>query len=562
MNSASIVSLCRKVGQLKFLIGLLFVSSLVGCAKHINTMENVAYADLIVGDNPAEALRIISEVDHTSITEDSDLAYYALVYSEACYYNRLLINKDSLTRIAVEHYDNSPDHNRRARAYFQHSMVLQLNNQLPEAMLALMESRKSLGHIDNMHLSGVVHRAMGDIYRARYCYSNSLTAYRKAYDCFKHLELTYHCYYTKYNMGQVAVKMHNYSEAEQLFTEVRDYAITTNDKDFLCAVLHELCEIYIKQEDYTKCGNTVDLFEEYNCVLWFVSRYYAVKAIVTTEQGDNNEALRLIAMAESFDNCDEAIIEETKYRIYSNIGDTKSAIYWLERVNKRLESSILKAAEQPVLNYQIDLLQNTLDKEERELRITRQRNVSTYVMIAVLLSLLLGFIRGYAAKKNRDIQRYIETIHELQLTTNNSSDSLSEAVDHLYNDRLNDLNRLCETYYEHSDTSRHATKVFEQVRETIESIKCDEARIKELEQLVNSCRGNLMAKLKEQCPKLNTKEQRVVLYSYAGFSSRAICTFMDTNPVALSKVKYRIKLKIKECGAKDADLLISSISDR
>ena len=174
-------------------------------------------------------------------------------------------------------------------------------------------------------------------------------------------------------------------------------------------------------------------------------------------------------------------------------------------MNKRLESSILKAAEQPVLNYQIDLLQNTLDKEERELRITRQRNVSTYVMIAVLLSLLLGFIRGYAAKKNRDIQRYIETIHELQLTTNNSSDSLSEAVDHLYNDRLNDLNRLCETYYEHSDTSRHATKVFEQVRETIESIKCDEARIKELEQLVNSCRGNLMAKLKEQCPKLNTK---------------------------------------------------------
>lgn len=235
---------------------------------------------------------------------------------------------------------------------------------------------------------------------------------------------------------------------------------------------------------------------------------------------------------------------------------------WLQRVNNRLDTMILEAAGQPVLNYQIDLLQNTLEHEENELRASRQRNIAIYVSIAILISLLLGFLRGLVVKKNRDIQRYIETIHDLQLTPHRSSDSLSEAVDKLYNDRLNDLNHLCETYYEHSDTSRHATKVFEQVRQTIEAIKGDEARITELESLVNNCKGNLMTKLREQCPKLNIKEQRVVLYSYAGFSSRAICIFMETNPVALSKIKYRIKLKIKECNAPDADLLISSIGDR
>lgn len=562
MNSALTDHLCNIANKLSLIVGLAVSTLLIGCTEHINRVDSITYADSIAHDNPAEALRIIQQIEPSTIVDDSDMAYYALVYSEACYYNRLLVDSDSLTRISVNYYDYSHDHNRRARAYFQHSLVLQLNNRLPEAMLALMESLTSLEYAENTHLRGVVHRAMGDIYRARYCYTNSLTAYRKAYDCFEALNLPYHCHYTQYNMGQVAAKMHNYAEAERLFIEARDYAIATADMNFLCTVLHELCDIYIKQGDYAKCSNTVALFEEYDCVLWFVSRYYAVKAIVSTEQGDHDEALRLIAMAESVDNCDEAIVEEAKYRTYSNIGDTKSAIYWLERVNSRLDSSLLKAAEQPVLNYQIDLLQSSLEQGARELRITRQRNLLTYVMIAVLLSLLLGFIRGYASKKNRDIQRYIETIHELQLTTNNSSDSLSEAVDHLYNDRLNDLNRLCETYYEHSDTSRHATKVFEQVRQTIESIKCDEARIEELEHLVNSCRGNLMTKLREQCPKLNAKELRVVLYSYAGFSSRAICTFMDTNPVALSKVKYRIKLKIKECEAKDADLLINSIGDR
>ena len=121
--------------------------------------------------------------------------------------------------------------------------------------------------------------------------------------------------------------------------------------------------------------------------------------------------------------------------------------------------------------------------------------------------------------------------------------------------------RFCETYYEHGDTPRQTVKVFEQVRSTIEAIKSDKARIEELESLVDSCRDGLMSKLREQCPKLNEKELRVALYSYAGFSSRAICVFMESNPVALSKMKYRIKVKIKESGAEDAEMLISALLD-
>lgn len=546
-----------------FVSTIFILFAMVGCTtEKQNIMDSVAEAEAMVQSNPEEALRIMEGIDRNLITIDDDMGYYALIYSEANYYNRILVNSDSLTSLSVAQYSRSSDHDRRARAYFQHGLVLQLSDSLPEAMVALTESLKSLDHHENLRLRGVVNRTMGDIYRARYCYPNSIVAYSNAYHCFKELNLPYHCYYTKYNMAQAAAKMRSYSQAEALLIDARDYAIETMDKDFLCAVLHELCEIYLRQRDYDKCRETLNLFEEYDCILWFVSRYYAMSAIVSSEAGDNAEAERLVELAEGVESGDKAIIEIARYHICLNSGSDKEALMWLQCINQRLDTSLLDAAYQPVLNYQIDLLQSSLSSEARHKMMSRQRNIFVYVLIAILLSLLLGFLRGYAVKKNRDIQRYIDTIHELQLTTNNASDSLSEAVDHLYNDRLSDLNRLCETYYEHSDTSRHATKVFEQVRETIESIKGDEARIEELEKLVNSCRGNLMQKLREQCPKLNVKEQRVVLYSYAGFSSRAICTFMDTNPVALSKVKYRIKLKIKECGAKDADLLIDSIGDR
>ena len=533
----------------------------VSCDTNEKKMNDIERAESMLRNNPEEALAIMESIDRSTILENRELAYYALVYSEACYYNRRLISDDSLTSISVNYYKNRNDHDRRARAYFQHGMVLNLSKQYPEAIIALMESLESINNYGNLRLEGVVHRTMGDVYRARYCYKNSYQEYCLAYDCFHVLQLKYHAYYTKYNMGQAAAKMRNYEEAERLFNEARDYSIENNDMDLLCTVLHELCDLYLKQEDYVKCSEVVELFEKYDCVLWFVSRYYAVRAIVSSELGDNDLAREYITIAEEQRYRDEAIIEEAWYRIYKNMGDTENALHWLKLTNKRLEESLMVAADQPVLNYQIDLLQNNLTKEEHELTITRQRNVAVYVTIAIILSLIGGILRAFTTKKNRDIQRYIETIHDLQITTHNTSDTLSEAVDQLYNDRLNDLNRLCETYYEHSDTSRHATKVFEQVRETIESIKSDDTRIEELEKLVNKCRGNLMQKLHEQCPRLNSKEQRVVLYSYAGFSSRAICVFMETNPVALSKMKYRIKLKIKECEAKDADLLISSIGD-
>ena len=552
----------RNTHMLLCMVAVMSLSFVVGCGKSVSVMDDVERAESMLIDNPTEALSIMQSIDASEVTDRSDFAYYNLVYSEACYYNRMLVDSDSLTRISVDYYDNRNNHDRRARAYFQHAMVLQLSDSLPEAMLALSESLKSLDQHENLRLRGVVNRTMGDIYRARYCYPNSIEAYSKAYQCFKQLDLPYHCYYTRYNLGQAAAKMHSYNQAEQFFIEARDYAIETNDMNFLCTVLHELCDVYLQQKNYAKCSEVITLFEEYDCVLWFVSRYYAVRAIVSSELGNVDEARIFVAEAENERYRDEAIIEEAHYHIAKCSGDDDDAIYWLERINGRLDKMLVSAAEQPVLNYQIDLLQTSLEQEERQMKLSRQRNIAIYLALAILLTLIIGFLRGYASKAKRDIQQYIATIHELQLTTHASSDRLSEAVDKLYNDRLTDLNRLCETYYEHSDTARHASKVFEEVRQTIESIKSDEARIEELESLVNNCRGNIMRKLREQCPKLNSKELRVVLYSYAGFSSRAICIFMETNPVALSKTKYRIKLKIKECEAKDADLLISSIGDR
>lgn len=535
---------------------------LVSCSSYTELSRSIDQAESLAEENPNKALEIISNIDKSQLRSSEIKARYALIYSEVSYYNRMLVNSDSLTRIAVAYYDKSNHHHERARAYFQHGMTLQLAGALPEAILALREAHNSLDKYKDNRLEGVVYRLEGDIYRASYLYRNSYNAYVEALQCFERENLPYHTHYTLYNMGQAAMKMRQTDLAEGLFIEARDYAIEVGNKDFLCAILHEMCEIYFQLGDKEKFSETVELFDRYDCVLWFVSHYYAMKAMATSNAGDTESAKQYAELATSDPSYDANAVERANYIICRNEGDNEGMVYWLTAMNERLRNALLASAEQPVMNYQLDLLNMTMERDEQQMRNMRHRMIAIYTIITMVLSILVAIMIHRRKQQKRDIQLYMETIHELQLTRQNTQEPLTDAVDKLYNDRLKDLNTLCETYYEHSDTSRHATKVFEQVRQTIEAIKSDEVRLAELESLVNSCRGGLMSKLREQCPKLNERELKVALYSFAGFSSRAICVFIDSNPTALSKLKYRIKTKIKESDATDAEQLISAISDR
>ena len=519
---------------------------------------------------PQEALDIISRIDPDRVIGDEHTARYALLYSEAFYYNRIFVDVDSLSHTAVLYYKNTGDYDRLARAQFQQGYVMYNAHKNPEAMVSLLDSEEALDKCNNDHLLGVVHRSKGDIYQHGGLYQNSYESYEKAYQCFERCGLPYHINYSKYNMGRAATMMRDFELAERLFGEARDYAIENSDKDFLCVVLHELSEMYLLQGDYTNLAKSVEQFETYDCVNWLVSRYYGLRAIVELKVNDNLSAVyQNLALAEAHPQRDEEIIEKTRYLLYKHTGNDTAALAFSEKLLVRQSEYMVDILSQPVLNYQINLLQSHLEREKqqqqailRERQLAKQRNVAIYISLTIIIIVVVANLRLRMAQKDRDIANYVAMIDELQLTRNDISQPMADAVDRLYNDRLKDLNRLCETFYEHSDTSRQVSKVFEEVRLTIESIKSDEARISELERLVDSCRNNLMAKLREQCPKLNDKELRVALYSYAGFSARAISIFVDSNPVALSKIKYRMKTKIKEAGGEDAEILVQNLVDR
>jgi hypothetical protein len=137
--------------------------------------------------------------------------------------------------------------------------------------------------------------------------------------------------------------------------------------------------------------------------------------------------------------------------------------------------------------------------------------------------------------------------------------SMAEEVYNIYKTRFTELNDLCNIYYDHHDSDRQKSMVFRKLQDTIESLKSDTARIEEMERIVNLYCNDIMVKLKEECPRLSERQKRIALYSFAGFSLRAIALFMESSPVQISKDKYKIKDVIKKSNTLNCDLFIVNL---
>lgn len=537
----------------------------VGCKttdKHDAML--ISRAEKLCVDKPDSALSIIRKVDRQHIHGDEDIAHYRLVYSEVLYHNRIDSDCDTLTRPMADYYMSSTNHEQRARALYQHALVLQRmgHDHAAEAMVMLLEAEASLAKVDNPRLCGLVHRTKGDIYGDGCLFANALESYRKATTYFDAIGLHYHSASATYDMGATYIQLREFESAEEHLLKALEYGISANNKGFQCAVLHELLDLSIYMDDYTKCRTYLDAFAEHDCALYGEAHLLAMEAMYLSHNGKKSEALAMLDTATEAEDAEWADLEYARYIVYRNSGDANMALHWQEMSKHAQDQLMIEVLEQPVLNVQIDMLRGELDAKQREQQLVHQRNVVIYTAIAVIALLVFYLVWRRMRSKNRDIAHYVETIRGLKESLDSVPKEMSASISELYRDRFSELNELCDIYYDHSGSSRHKSMVFNKLNNTIDAIKSDSERIAELERAVNEYRGGLMSDLRSVLPKLSERDYRVALYSFAGFSNRAIALFIDSDPVSVSKIKYNIKYKMRGETSETAQRLVTALSEK
>ncbi|MBR2436094.1 MAG: hypothetical protein IKB24_01045 [Alistipes sp.] len=541
----------------KTLLSLLLIIILEGCSVDSKTHKLIRHAEEIAMELPDSALRVVQSIDPESVRGRHDRAHYKLVVTEAHYYNRLAVDRDTIAQPLFDYYIESDNHAERARALYQHAIVMQAEGENARAMFSLMEAEKSLGHLDNPRLSGLVHRTKGEIYGSECLFQNALEEYQKSKEYFDKANLQYHSVFCDFYIGKSLNYLNQFDEAEEYLQHSLEYAISTNNSPLVAKILLPLFEIYYSTLQFGKALHLFDEYEEY--IKQTPATYYTNKAILSAKMGNASNAMNYLRLAEE-EKCDVTDLEYTYYIVYRTLGDSEKALEYHEKCIKRQNELTLSSLNAPILNLQIELGIS----ENNALQVRNENIKLRYMLFIALLSFII--ISGVCYYLNRqrkhqaEIEQYISTIKELQMTTKDLPSQMNDSIDKLYKSRFKELNDLYDIYYDSAGSTRQMRIIFERISNTINSIKCDKKRLAELEKIVNEYRGNMMSKLLDLCPNLSERQRKIVLFSYAGFSLRAIALFMDSNPIQISKDKYKIKGIIKSCGdTKDSELFINSL---
>lgn len=532
----------------------------VGCATDKRSAELIAYAEEIAMELPDSALRVVQSIDPESVRGRHDRAHYKLVVAEAHYYNRLAVDRDTIAQPLFDYYIESDNHAERARALYQHALVMQAEGENARAMFSLLEAEKSLTHLDNPRLSGLVHRTKGHIYGAECLFQNALEEYQKSKEYFDKAELPIHSAYATYDIAIVYSKLRNFDKAIKLLLSAEEQFSENGYSLYQFETQIELCYNYLQIDDFNSCANVFAQIDINANVGYSFCDYYCIAAIISAYNGNYDEVDSLIYKATQEPITNQMQLSYAQYIIDALQNNTRDALSSYISMISEQDKSVFNAINNSLLQSQVDLLSGQVASAKEIQQKTRLINYLLAILSAGIVLLFIYYIRNRQRKHEAEIEQYISTIKELQMTTKDLPSHMNDSIDKLYKSRFKELNDLYDIYYDSVGSTRQMKIVFEQINNTINSIKCDKKRLAELEKIVNEYRGNMMSKLLDLCPNLSERQRKIILFSYAGFSLRAIALFMDSNPTQISKDKYKIKGIIKSCGeTKDTELFINSL---
>lgn len=105
---------------------------------------------------------------------------------------------------------------------------------------------------------------------------------------------------------------------------------------------------------------------------------------------------------------------------------------------------------------------------------------------------------------------------------NADASELQRKLHELLDTRFSLIDSLCTTFYESQGTKNERKAVADKVKAEIEAVKSDPLIFADMQKAVNSCRDNLLDKLKADYTDIKPEEYQLAVYLACGLSSRAI----------------------------------------
>lgn len=529
----------------------------VGCATDKRSAELIAYAEEIAMELPDSALRVVQSIDPESVRGRHDRAHYKLVVAEAHYYNRLAVDRDTIAQPLFDYYIGSDNHAERARALYQHALVMQAEGENARAMFSLMEAEKSLTHLDNPRLSGLIYLTKGEIYGAECLHKNALEEYQKSANYFDKADLVYYSIYSKYYIAYSFAELRQYDKAIEIFSAIEALSQSASYTTMLTDIRRRLCFIYIEIGDLKNCEIV------YNRISYIGDKsacdYYCIGAIINANNGDFEKAYSLLHQAENANIIVPMNFKYTRFRILLFKGDYQGALEAYMDCIDLQDKFVFNAINNSLLQSQVDLLSGQVASAKEIQQKTRLINYLLTILSVGIVLIFIYYIKDKQHKHQVEIAQSMAIASELRnILTLKDSEILSQQniIEQLFASRFDTIDKLSCAYFEAQGFNNEKQRIYREVSSLIDDISSDKKAIKRMEDFVNTYKDNLMLKFRSSIPNATEDDTQLYLYMALGFSPRAISIFMKKSVDAVYNLKSRLRHKIIKSNSQYIEILL------
>ena len=525
---------------------------LTGCGGGTHDDPRLVAIDSLLTRHPDSALARLNDIEVSSLTNEGDRAYHALLLTQARYRCYITATSDSDINQALAYYQrHSSDREKLTRAYIYKGAVAEELGD-PEGAMRHFKSAATTVPSDDEFLQGYIKLRIGNIYRNHLVADSSdVMMFKEALSHFKQVPDSFYILTCLSEIGSSYLKTNRDSVMPYL-TQAREMAQRLREDDLVL-----INDIFI--DEYKAFSNDPALINE--------AKEHALSLICSNEDCNDYQSLLMIAAltlakqnkadsASHYMNQAKSVlmsVQETLFyyccqaEVARSQGDVMRYQYFVEK-EQHINDSLTTNAMQVTLRDVEKKYDNEVLKNEKQ----RYRSMLAIAIVGGLLALSLLVLTWVVFSnrmqehqrrlKDRDdqIDRMHEEALELSARLKNDvemSDKLKNALKH----QLQVFIQLMEVYNSrHANNHSRLKKVLEM---TFKSKKPDENFWEDIQAYADSTHGNLIGRLRETNKNLIESDLRVLSLCCCHLPTSVIMACMGYNE---SHSVYNKKRRIAE----------------
>lgn len=517
---------------------------LTGCSGRRDADRQLGVVEELIAEHPDSAVAMLLDMD-TSRMSDRQQARRELLYAYAHAIHGYPLSLDSVNmqrgdRMFSGRFDQDEVRwliVKATDARFKGDAVTRLERLKDAEFLAIqLDDRFELAMI-YQYLSGVYkHEFNGTV---SLYYADRSAGMLRELDCPKQLREARMAI-----VGAYAVKR-DYKSMLDTMLAMRDEVMANATEGYKEFFLEQLARSY---DSNGRTAEAIGIWHSLhdgretsaNILAHWASAYWSI--------GELDSAYMLIQRANSLphSNEDEYLCRNVEYAILESMGRT-SELGRVDSLRQIASDNTMAKRQLEESSLALNVKYDSATREAWGAAARARTRTHIALFVALLCAVVTVAVWLYLRKRNQllrlehenDVLR-IRTLQDNLFESDRRHRGVSARISELFQTRFRLLDGLAASYFECKETGQEQRRIYAAVKNSISDFSSD-AATQELEDVVNGYNDNLMARFREDFPRLSPAQYRLALYLFCGFSLPSISIFTGTGLNNIYVYKSRLK---------------------